>query len=332
MAAEERGERYWLDRLREGTLIYLGKIPRGGYRWMDDMKPAELNRLTKPGILLDRRTEKEVSPSDGPWLVGPEPLGIEYDAQPSRVFRRYRGDPGLHHAFGKLEGSEPSILKFANRYGELGCGVMVAPVKGGGVCYGESLQMWQHEINQMAMLLAVWDLVQQNNRHELARYVCWEKDPLQVQMWLAVRKGELWPEPVRRARQEKSLRPIDWFESIAHEAMGAEWLVLQRWGYGELQGPAGYFVHRNVNKRLRGHTNLQILPFLRGEEKLVLMPDSLLAAIYVLFALELVGRTTRECRFCKEPFRPSRRDQVYCTTSCRKKASYHRLAGEAGIV
>jgi len=90
-------------------------------------------------------------------------------------------------------------------------------------------------------------------------------------------------------------------------------------------------VRREVNKRMRGHVNPLLLPPDVDEGyRIIFRPDSLLAALYVLLALEIAAATEstdvspKVCAYCGEVFTPTRRDQKYCKPSHRSAAHYHR--------
>ncbi len=96
-------------------------------------------------------------------------------------------------------------------------------------------------------------------------------------------------------------------------------------------------VRREVNKRMRGHVNPVVLPPDVDEGyRIVFRPDSLLAALYVLLALEIAAASERSdaspkvCAYCGDVFTPSRRDQKYCKPSHRSAAHYHRKHTEGG--
>jgi hypothetical protein len=89
-------------------------------------------------------------------------------------------------------------------------------------------------------------------------------------------------------------------------------------------------VREAVNRRLRGHVNPHILPAdLDAGYRIIFIPDSLLAALYVLFALQVAEEEPRrQCVYCHQVFTTGRRDQQYCSVSCRRNASYHRVKAE----
>ena len=88
---------------------------------------------------------------------------------------------------------------------------------------------------------------------------------------------------------------------------------------GDPVEPPRYVVHREVNMRLRGHVAPQLMPF-RGDE-IYVWPDSLLAATYVLFALEVTGRSGPwcTCKGCGDPYPRTHGSQRYCTPEFQKR-------------
>jgi hypothetical protein len=83
--------------------------------------------------------------------------------------------------------------------------------------------------------------------------------------------------------------------------------------------PARYDVCREINRQMQGHVSPAVLPFRQGD--VYLFPDCLLAAMYVLFALEVSGkqRPAQMCRECGRYFVPQHGLQQYCEDRCRKR-------------
>jgi hypothetical protein len=114
-----------------------------------------------------------------------------------------------------------------------------------------------------------------------------------------------------------------WTREIA--AMGQ---TLEAWDRQQASDGPADDVRGDVNARLRGHVHPRLLPPGAGEYRIVFTPDSLLAALYVLFALEVAkDEPRRVCAYkaCGQVFTPRRRNQHYCSDSCRRNASYHRV-------
>jgi hypothetical protein len=63
-----------------------------------------------------------------------------------------------------------------------------------------------------------------------------------------------------------------------------------------------------------------------GTSELKVQIRSALAALYVHFALEIVGKpgADRDCRECGTPIIGGRRNKVFCSTECQQRAGYRR--------
>jgi len=280
-----------------GPFAALRRVPLTGYRWDAGLRRAPLGELWAH----DRRDR-----GDAPWLVGPA-LGERFDAlqyPPLAI-------PNLHRRFAALKPTEAAIKKFADRFGMLGHGTaLVSPDSSPQpVRIGESFTFWVAEIERMAHLLSVWDLVRRRDAGKLGQMVVWRGASVSVEwhgqngarrLVLLARKGVLGDE------------------------------LLERWRPGDVTEPARYHVCREINKQLHGHVSPAVLPFRRGDVYLV--PDCLLAAMYVRFALEVSGqqRPAQMCRECGRYFIPTHGLQQYCEARCRKRRFARRRREEAG--
>ena len=119
----------------------------------------------------------------------------------------------------------------------------------------------------------------------------------------------------------------EWHRWVAHPKVSDFDVLRRNIPPGDVASAGRYYVHRVVNEHLRGHVNAHILPF--RASILRFAPNSLLAAIYLRFALEVSGGRgrMRECLGCGMEFPPSRRDQDYCGKNCRERAYYRRRTG-----
>jgi hypothetical protein len=94
--------------------------------------------------------------------------------------------------------------------------------------------------------------------------------------------------------------------------------------------PALAFVHQQVNEHLAG----AVTPRLEydgenGGQYVELLPQNLLAALWLQFALAVAGdKDYRDCEVCATPFEVSldaaRADRVFCSNACRSKAYRQR--------
>jgi hypothetical protein len=133
-------------------------------------------------------------------------------------------------------------------------------------------------------------------------------------IWRKTPKAVIWQR--RSARNSSAL--LSSCVIAPHDAGEAD-LLESVWKFGDAIEPARYLVYCRINDRLAGHVNPMIMAYRGGE--LLLFPDSLLTALYVLFALEVSGRARYpeiQCAGCGTTFTPSHGSQRYCVPACRK--------------
>ena len=234
---------------------------------------------------------------------------------------------GLHRKFGSLHDNK-SIIEFANRYGLLGENVLLMPHGGGGVTLGESLERWTYESRTMGILLAIWDLVEKRDARKLGQIIIWP-NPNTTLLRLLSEYDESQKRWVATQHKGKGYAPGLVTEVLASPEINPE--LLERWQVGMPVEPAKYYVYHKVNKHLEGHVTPKILPFL--EDRIYLFPDSLLAALWVMFLMEITGNIRiRQCDVCGEWKEVAlTRSSFYCNNLCRQKAYYerHKLQKEA---
>jgi len=255
--------------------------------------------------------------STSPWFKLPEA-----GSYATRYFPLHKAE--LHRKFGGLY-DDKSIIEFANRYGLLGKTVFLIPHGGGGVVVGESLERWRYESRAMGVLLAIWDMVQKEDAGKLGQIIIWLGTNDHVLLRLLSEYDESQKRWVVTQHKGKGYVPGLVTEVLASPQINPE--LLERWQRGMPIEPAKYYVYHKVNERLKGHVAPQILPFL--EDRIYLFPDSLLAALWVLFLMELTGSVRlrqcdlQECGKWKEV--KVTRGSFYCSDTCRQKAYYKRV-------
>jgi hypothetical protein len=261
----------------------------------------------------------ECDEGPGPWIVERQSVGL------SREVKRYAplARATLHRDFAKLDGkSERRVLGFANEYGHLGDSQALLAAVGGPqpVLIGESLGRWRRECGTLRQLVDLWDDARgAKNRGEpvdaeLAGRIVWEQGP---------------PRRVVLAWPDHGLSAIVAMEAPPDgSAPGYNAGALATWTDQDLAAPARFYVFERVNKAIRGQASPAVLPIVGSE--LAIVPHTLLAALYVLFALELSGRARdlRQCENCGAYFYPARSDQRLCGVSCRRKRNYHVKGGK----
>ena len=318
----EEQERLPFQTMTQGPFAALLRVPGEGFSWREGLVSFESDPVGKNVT--------------GSWLV----------RQDSLYSRQYPPleEANLHRRFARIEPTAESILAFANEYGLLGHPQWLAEPSSNhqAMLIGEPLGFWQHEIERIAVLIDLWELVKRGCRRELGHLVNWNSTgkPQQVIFYLVGVSGKVRPDLAKGIRQKSSEFQDDVRHAgdrsgriayrhgtvLADEENGINIELLERWNRGDPIEPARYFVHREVNNRLRGHVNPAVLPFREGE--IFFFPDCLLTSLYTLFMLEISGRN-RPAILCERPncgryFKPMHGRQKYCEKQCQQLAYYYR--------
>ena len=312
--------------MTQGPFAALLRVPEGGFSVQKDLVAFE----SKPG------QENKGSP----WLVKHSGTYVRQYA-PLAV-------SNLLGQFRRLKPTPEAILSFANQYGFLGHSLWLrypelgpTQIQINEIPVGESLRFWQQEIEQIAQLTALWELVRHNRRRELAKLVQWSPPDQArcVSLCLVSIGKELRPDLAPRAWQDPTgirdegnragLSTHAGYYVLAHEETDPDNELLRRWEDGDPVEPARYYVHREVNKSLRHHVSPSVLPFRKSD--IYFFPDCLRSALYTLFMLELSGRE-RPAILCARPgcgryFSPVHGRQTYCDKPCQQLAYYYRKKG-----
>ncbi len=311
--------------MTRGPFAALFHVPEDGFSWRDGL------------LIFDQAQGPGNEP--GRWLLRRGDFGTPYTA------RRYSplAVPNLHRRFARLEPSYEAILAFANTYGFLGhtSALRDPELQSQAIKFGESLHFWQNEVAQMAALLAVWELVRLNRSNALSQVVRWTSPgrPRAVIFYyglisdLAQTSSQapitVYEEALTR-RDPIGQASVPHFTMLAYEEKAGDAELLNRWQFGDPLEPARYYVHREVNKRLKDHVSPAVLPYRKGE--IYFFPDCLLSALYTLFMLELSGRQRPPIlcarQNCGRYFEPVHGRQRYCETRCQQLAYYYRKKGK----
>lgn len=310
-----------------------------GYEWVEGLQ-VDVSLGTK-GDYGDRMKEDA-----GPWLVAPG----SWNGEPHLVMRKSAfAKRNLHRLFAAVRLSPDRIERFAAEYGLLGRSApLFDPAKEvQSPRIGESFQLWRREITKMAGLLRLWDAVRNGDEDALRPFVLWQREPRQVVVSFAWSRSELRQDLVRDHQRAPSIQAthellrravakdrdgyielkVDRLASDLYGATSSE--VLDRWEFGDTIAPLQYYVFREVNRALDGHVKPAVLPFRNND--LYFFVDSLLTALYALFALELTGKIGAPilCAGCQSYFVPDHGAQKYCEDRCRKRHWYHENKGKA---
>lgn len=318
----QRGELQPFQAMTRGPFAALLSVPEDGFTWRYELVATDI-----------KGDDKNIA---GPWLVKTDSL---YARQYSPL-----AISNLHRRFVRIEPTKESVLPFANEFGFLGHALWLHDpgVNQQVLLVGESLGFWRRQIEHMARLIVLWELVRHGRRRELNQLVQWSPQgkPQQVRLYLVSVNKELKPDLAewmqknpgefhdhfRRVGEHPERITFRQMTVLANEEVGHDVELLERWKRGDPIEPVRYFVHREVNKHLRGHVSPAVLPFRKGD--IYFFPDCLLRSLYTLFMLELSGRG-RPAILCKRPncgkyFEPKHGRQEYCDKSCQKLAYYYR--------
>ncbi len=296
-------------RLVNGQYLFTWQVLEEGYRW---------------------ENQAELFPPDesvvGPWLIDPTPLGqkaMYKQYVPLQVTR-------LHRRFAKVAPTRGDIQDFANKYGLLTSPLVLKTDEQGPPVRGISINSWAGEIGRMAALVWLWDRCRKDERQTLRPFVLWLDDKT-VRLHIYWNwDGKRWVvSPLDQGADD----PYQGFLTTSGPGMAMAPVLSApytnphlavRWSRGAVTGPVEYFVCSEVNKILHGNVSPAVLPLWDRQVRLV--PNSLLAALFLLFAMEISGqeRTPNECEGCAIYFTPRHGRQRYHDKACRQRAHYRR--------
>lgn len=284
----------------------------------DFLIPSGSTRVgyTKDGtpIVLDPIPNEH---SEGPWL------GAGFTSSDSYAPLSI---PGLHRKFARACQTDTAVRRFAGRYGLLGHGAFALSLLDGEPvvnCRIESIQYWCREIAAMRRLVKIWDLIKHKEVGKLDQWVKWTTLTHPDEGW--TRQRVIWDDEEIEWDEEGQLiiNQAGEHTEIAMERQPAR-PIPEHWKTGDILEPAYLYLCRNINDRLSDHVNPFIMPFIHGD--IMLWPDCLLSAMYVLFALEVSGKSRPAimCRGCEIYFIPEHGSQRYCEPRCSQRAWWRK--------
>ncbi len=324
-----------------GAFTSVAEPSVGGYRWADQLYVAyfgktflingsllEIEDFSRVGLnprdypITDRTGFREQPVQmTGPWLTNILTGPGDWNGDPSYVrpaLTPPRNEPEIHRRFAKLT-TPRLILRFANRYGLLGGGYtciarltdepVPVPIRGStGWLWAEHLAHWEAEIARLAALVQLCDWVTQQREDRLRTFVRWSESPP---------RGVLLYWPYTHRPPWRKFLP---YKGEKDELGAMHGTVPDSWVHGDVLAPARGIIAFEVNRQLRGHVHPVLY---HGPNELYFEPDSLLAALYVSFVLEMTGkeRTRQLCarEGCGEYFIVRHKRQKYCDENCRKR-------------
>jgi hypothetical protein len=264
-----------------------------------------------------------------PWLVEKGSLALRlkqnlektsrkaWKTVPTRQYRPL-STRTLHRRFASLntESLETEVLSFANKYGLLGRAVGLMDLA---VVEGESLHRWHKEIEKMGVLLAIWDLIRREEAGKLGQIILWRNsDCVEIRLKWRYQKGQY--EFSKWDGQGKVAGFGHTSEIVENSELSPAFF--NEYKRGDVIGPARYYLGKKVNHHLFG-----IRPKMVGfhEYEVTFIPITLLDALWLLFMLEVQGKTkVARCDYCGEWFELERSTKAYCNGNCRRLAFYHR--------
>jgi hypothetical protein len=249
----------------------------------------------------------------GTWFLAPGP-----DATTSSIERWYdpMQSPALFRAFAETSTSRDGIAAFAQQWGSL---VMESgdDQTTSAAPFAVSLQRWQQEIVAMRQMLALWDLVQADDREGLAERIFWRQvsdsskavlyDSGQVQL------------------DEDGADPDELHLRLSLASQDINPVVLASFPPDDVFAPACTCLQQAIDARLRDSVRLRYVIRQVGQRpSFDASPDTLLAALWLQLALAISeDRHFRRCRGCGTWLLLSpeiaRTNRVFCTNACRAR-------------
>jgi hypothetical protein len=213
----------------------------------------------------------------------------------ARKYQPFQSATGIFRNFAALDLKRDAIQTFANEYGMLEERLVVLD---GTMRRGEPEYLWFEQIREVRRWLDLWDAIQSGSIEMLKDIIKWrDKDAVMIdyeghQEWIAT--NALYPE------------------------------LLPRFVSGELVQPALYLLQRVMNEKLEKYKSTPQLLWDNGKLFYFIRPQTLLAAIWLQFALAVDGdRQYRICGGCQRWFEigggAKRADSKTCDQTCRKR-------------
>ncbi len=225
-------------------------------------------------------------------------------------------DAGLFRRFAMLEASPKAIADFASEYGNLFDSATIEQLarrEDGTYARGVSFLTWTQNIADLRAVAALWEHVQTRNLPKLRKVVHWTERSVGYRLVTPLRESDT---------------------LLAHHD-------LPRMGFGRIERgdvvlPGQIALQLEVNKRLADHPPVASLAWTPdSEQRLLIRPPHLLAAIWLQFAQTITGVLELvTCEGCGTHFQRGpgarRADATTCSDSCRQRKKRARAAGVGG--
>jgi len=252
-------------------------------------------------------------------------------------------EPSLFRRFAALNGSENSILGFANKYGLLFEGMPDMSLFGAqmlnlttdlaqdayrviflvpadehdryNLVYGERISAWREEIDRMRRAVELWKLIQHKDTTALRERIKWisENNPESIRY----EEGSM--------ALPNALEVPAYVELITSKRYRRELFndLMSKPGYPVIK-PARMLLQSWINARLKSTVGLRLL-WDSSVRNLVMcvQPHCLLGAMWYQLALEMInpGQKKKLCEACGNLFEYDRSTRRFCSDACRKRAA-----------
>lgn len=312
--------------------VFFVEVPTAGFQWVDAERAPTADR-----------TQAELGEVAGRYLTA----GCAYAATDVIRYDPRKAQPALFHLLAEIEPSEAGVLAFASRYGHLEAPPYLKlislpekleaagtprPYRVMELGYGEPLEVWADHIFAMRRVLELWEAASAATNPAREPWDTAGSDRERVgRETLAARLT--WCE----ARGPYGPRITYHGEDGTETAVPcAEILDLLGLPSGDLVFAARYLIQQELNARLDNRTRVrQVWGTPRGTHRLELaiVPAGLAGAIWLQLAEAVTRQSSfRRCDKCDARFvisGRSRRDQKYCSNSCRVRACQQRKKADA---
>lgn len=299
-------------------------VPAGGFQWIQSRIFVNDGGTPASSVRHDSRLV------DTPQWVLTDGVSIGKRFQ-MRVYDPLHRHSGLFRTFAGLPyDDKEALLTFANEYGRLGIGNWLAPPENETAAFavttGETWNNWIREIDALRRAIEIWDLVCARDKVGLSRFIFWQDEVPGKDGAGGVAAG--WgydshlglPKDVFAAERRKVAFP-GWHAQVI-SPVGDLFSPL------DVLVPASFLVQEWVNKHLEGHVSPRLVYNLdRGDRVMQIVPDSLLAAMWLQFAHSIEGhKSFRSCKQCGKWFELSHKQsdrrtvrREFCTDQCKSR-------------
>ncbi len=280
---------YHVFAMAEEFFDFVWEVYEGEYQWVRSRCTTEAESKALRKVSLDERVISKAGRGKSPawdWFLTTG-LRIGAAGLGSRRYAPLQEDKSLCRNFATTSCTKKGIVTFADQYGLLG---------GAATQHIALPDIEKAADTGVGELLTTWQREMAAMRESIV-------------LWDMISQGDA--DGLR-----KHMRTIT---RLFHKK------ILERFKPGDLIQPAVYYLQHIVNERLKDCVRAKLLWNPERKVRLYLVPDSLLAAMWVQFAQSISEeRQHRACRQCGtwfEVFPPlTRKSRGFCSGTCRSAA------------